>query len=383
MGDRVKRLAVLGATGSIGRQTLEVVRTFPHRFEVIGLAAGRNLDLFANQCRQFQPKLVSIQSPSGRDKLSSKGAYEPEYLSLDEMACHPDIDVVVVATSGKAGLTPILAAISARKRIALANKEVLVMAGEVVMDEAKRHGVEILPIDSEHSAIWQCLRGEEKGEVTRLILTASGGPFWNCPAEDLAHIVAEEALQHPTWQMGKKVTIDSATMMNKGMEVIEARWLFDVPFESIEVLIHPESIVHSMVEFVDGTVKAQLSQPDMRLPILHALSYPERWPAPWSCQLNLSKIGSIGFVEVDGGRFPCLDLAIEAGRKGGTYPAVLSAADEIAVELFLSNRIGFLDIAKIVEKTLDQHQGVSHPSLEEILVADAWARKTAANLGLR
>ncbi len=374
----MKRLAILGATGSIGRQTLEVVRSFGDRFQVIGLGAGRNLPLLERQIREFQPKLVSISEASLRQRLR-----RPEYelLSLDELASHPDVDLVVIAISGKAGLGPTLAAIEAGKSIALATKEVLVMAGEIVTTAARRRGVEILPIDSEPSAIWQCLRGEERS-VARLILTASGGPFRQLALEQLATVTPEQALDHPTWKMGKKITIDSATMINKGFEVIEAQWLFDFPVEKIEVVVHPQSIVHSFVEFVDGSIKAQLGPPDMRLPIQYALFYPERPPSELP-RLDFSNIGPLTFEAPDLERFPCLRLALEAGRRGGTYPAVLSAADEVAVELFLEQRIGFLDIATLVEEALEQHQSIPHPSLEEILAADAWARERAAKIEIR
>ncbi len=370
MGDSVKRLAILGSTGSIGQQTLEVVRSFPHRFQVMGLAAGTNIELLTKQIDEFRPKLISIESAGGRERLPSSIC---ELLSLEEMASHPDVDLLVVAVTGKAALAPTLEAIRAKKSIALATKEVLVMAGEIVISEAKRHNAQILPIDSEPSAIWQCLRGEERG-VSRLILTASGGPFQHLSPDALAGVTPQQALNHPTWKMGKKVTIDSATMMNKGFEVIEAHWLFDIPLEKIEVVIHPQSIVHSFVEFVDGSIKAQLSPPDMRLPIQYALFYPERLPSKLP-HLDFSNIGALTFEAPDLEKFPCLRLAVEAGRKGGTYPAVLSAADEVAVELFLEGRIRFLDIGKLVEETLEQHQSTPCPSLQEVLTADAWARE--------
>jgi 1-deoxy-D-xylulose-5-phosphate reductoisomerase len=363
----MKRLAILGATGSIGQQTLDVVRSFPDRFRVIGLGGGQNAALLARQISEFQPKLVSITNRHGLPDLNC------ELVSMEELAAHPDVDLVVVAISGKAGLSPTLEAIRAKKSIALATKEVLVMAGEFVATEAKRHGAQIMPIDSEPSAIWQCLRGEEK-KIARLILTASGGPFHHLAADELARVTPQQALEHPTWKMGKKITIDSATMMNKGFEVIELNWLFDVPFEDIEIVIHPQSIVHSMVEFIDGSIKAQLSMPDMRLPIQYALFYPERPPSELP-RLDFSNIGTLTFKAPDLEKFPCLKLALEAGRKGGTYPPVLNAADEVAVELFLEERIGFLDIANMVEETLAQHQGISQPSLEDILAADAWARE--------
>jgi len=375
MGGGIKQIAILGSTGSIGQQTLEVVRALSDRFCVVALGAGRNVKLLARQVEEFQPKLVSFR----KDDCAGLPTGNYQLLPPEEMAIHPEVDVVVVATSGKAGLAPTLAAIGAGKQIALANKEVLVMAGEVIMAEAKQYGVEITPIDSEHSAIWQCLRGEHKEKVARLILTASGGPFLRYPMEQLAAITPEQALKHPTWQMGEKVTVDSATLMNKGMEIIEAHWLFDLPLQHIDVLIHPESIVHSLVEFADGSVKAQLSPPDMRLPIQYALSYPERLFNPQLPRIDWGRLASLNFEPPDLARFPCLRLAMEAGERGGTYPAALCAADEVAVGLFLSCRIGFLDIASLVEETLEHHQSISHPSLEEVLAADAWAREYAEN----
>ncbi len=366
MGGSVKRLAVLGSTGSIGQQTLDVVRSFPDRFQVIGLAGGRNTELLVRQIEEFQPRLVSVSD----GRLLGTG-YKTS--SLEELASHPEIDLVVIAISGMAGLSPTMAAIRAGKDIALATKEVLVAAGEIVTAEAKRCHAQILPIDSEPSAIWQCLHGEDR-KIAKLILTASGGPFRHLSSHELKAVTPQQALEHPTWRMGKKVTIDSATLMNKGFEVIETHWLFDVPLEDIEIVIHPQSIVHSMVEFVDGSVKAQLSIPDMRLPIQYTLFYPER-PLSKLPRLDFAKIDSLTFEVPNLEKFPCLKLALEAGRKGGTYPAVLSAADEVAVELFLEGHIGFLDIARVVEEALEQHQGISNPSLEEVLAADAWARE--------
>ncbi len=363
----MKRLAILGSTGSIGQQTLDVVRSFPDRLQVIGLAGGKNTELLTRQVDEFRPNLVSVSDGQGLPILRYDNS------SLDELASHPEVDLVVVAISGKAGLSPTMAAIRAGKDIALATKEVLVAAGEIVTAEAKRCHAQILPIDSEPSAIWQCLHGEDKG-IAKLILTASGGPFHRLSPSELRVVTPQQALEHPTWKMGKKVTIDSATLMNKGFEVIETHWLFDVPFDDIEIVVHPQSIVHSMVEFVDGSVKAQLSLPDMRLPIQYALLYPER-PSSKLPRLDFARIGSLSFEAPDLEKFPCLKLALEAGQKGGTYPAVLSAADEVAVELFLEGRIGFLDIAKVVHKALEQHQGISNPSLEEVLAADAWARE--------
>jgi 1-deoxy-D-xylulose-5-phosphate reductoisomerase len=373
MGD-IKRVAVLGSTGSIGRQTLEVISAHPRHFRVIGLAAGQNLDLLTRQISQFKPKLIHFQAEKAHlpnDKC--------QFMSLEEMASHPEADIVVIATSGKWGLKPTLAAIRAGKSIALSNKEALVMAGEVITAEARRNKAKILPVDSEHSAIWQCLEGERE-KPARIILTASGGPFYGYSPAKLDKVSPEQALKHPSWRMGKKVTIDSATLMNKGLEVIEARWLFDVPFENINVLVHPQSIIHSLVEFSDGSVKAQLGQPDMRLPIQYALSYPERLPNPQLPKLDWGNIKELTFAPPDFKSFPCLKLAVEAGKKAGTYPAVLCGADEVAVELFLSGRIKFTDIAKLVERALEGHKATAHPTLKEILAADDWGRETVSGL---
>ncbi len=366
------RLAVLGSTGSIGRQTMEVVRAFPSRFTVVGLAAGGNTDLLAEQMAEFKPGLVCC-----RGEKPPAGSYQP--VTMEEMASHPEVDTVVIATPGRAGLMPTLAAARAGKNIALANKESLVAAGHIIISEAQRTGARILPVDSEHSAIWQCLEGEKKPPA-RIILTASGGPFRSYTPAQLEGVTAEQALRHPSWLMGEKVTVDSATLMNKGFEVIEAHWLFDVPYDDIEVLIHPQSIVHSIVEFVDGSAKAQLSYPDMRLPIQYALSYPERLPNPELPRLDWSLISQLDFAPPDPATFPCLRLALEAGRSGGTSPAVLSAADEVAVELFLANRIKFSQIPNLVERVLEHHQPTSKPTLDDIIEADAWARETAFKL---
>ena len=368
----VKKVAILGSTGSIGRQALDVIRTRPDELEVVALTGNKNLTLLKSQINEFRPKM--FYAP-GNPEIS----YNGEFLSVEEIASHPEVDSVIIATAGNAGLGPTLAAIRAGKTIALATKEVLVMAGEIIVREASLHKAQILPIDSEHSAIWQCLQGENN-KPSKLFLTASGGPFYQYSQSRLAEVTPEQALRHPVWKMGRKVTIDSATLMNKGLEVIEAHWLFSFPFDSIEILMHPQSIVHSMVEFMDGSLKAQLSWPDMRMPIQYALSYPQRWSNSELPRLDWSKIDSLSFDPVDYDRFLCLKLAIDAGKSGGTYPAVICAADEVAVELFLSHRIGFTDIAKIVKKTLGQHQNTPQPSLEEILVADAWARECATKL---
>ncbi|MBI4296544.1 MAG: 1-deoxy-D-xylulose-5-phosphate reductoisomerase [Chloroflexi bacterium] len=366
---QLKHLAILGSTGSIGQQALDIVRAFPERFRVAGLAAGENTGLLAKQVAEFRPRLVYYEG-----KAKSLPITRYQFVSMEDMVTHPDVHMVLVATSGKAGLSPTLAALKAGKTVALANKESLVMAGEIVTREAKANSARILPVDSEHSAIWQCLEWRPE-EVARIILTASGGPFYGYSPEQLSRVTAEEALQHPSWRMGKKVTIDSASLMNKGLEVIEAHWLFDMPFDKIQVLIQPQSIIHSMVEFVDGAVKAQLSSPDMRLPIQYALSYPERWANPQLPRLDWTSLNRLTFDRPDFRAFPSLRIAIEAGKKGGTYPAVLCGADEVAVGLFLAGRIKFTDITGLVEQALSEHRVIAHPSLEEILAADAWARE--------
>ncbi len=370
----VKKIAILGSTGSIGQQALEIIRALPDELQVVALAGNRNLQLLERQIGEFRPRMFC-------SSVKPDISYDGEFLSMEEIASHPEVSFIIVATSGRAGVSPTLAALRTGKTVALASKEVLVMAGEIVVREAGLHQAKILPIDSEHSAIWQCLQGEEN-KPRRLFLTASGGPFYHYPQSQLAEVTPEQALRHPVWRMGRRVTIDSATLMNKGLEVIEAHWLFSFPFDSIEILIHPQSIVHSMVEFIDGSLKAQLGSPDMRLPIQYALSYPRRWPSSELPRLDWNEIRSLNFEPVDNDRFPCLKLAVDAGKSGGTYPAVLCAADEEAVELFLSHRISFTDIAKIVQETLEQHQSISQPSLEEILAADAWARERAARISL-
>ncbi len=368
MGD-LKKIAVLGSTGSIGRQALDVIRALPHQSKVVALTGNKNLKLLERQIREFQPKMFwSAVKPN----VDCGG----QFLTPEEIASHPDVDFVIVATAGRAGMGPTLAALRAGKTVALASKEVLVMAGEIMVHEASTHHAQILPIDSEHSAIWQCLQGEES-KPQALLLTASGGPFYHYSPAQLAEVTPEQALRHPVWKMGKKVTIDSATLMNKGLEVIEAHWLFSFPLDSIQILIHPQSIIHSMVEFIDGSLKAQLGYPDMRLPIQYALSHPRRWPNPGLPRLDWNNINSLNFEPIDYDRFPCLKLAVDAGKSGGTYPAVLCAADEVAVQFFLDHRIGFTEIARIVQETLEQHRSTNQPSLEETLTADNWARECA------
>jgi 1-deoxy-D-xylulose-5-phosphate reductoisomerase len=374
MDSIVKRVAVLGATGSIGRQTLEVIDALPGNFSIIGLAGGRNIALLAEQIAHFQPRFVFHQETE-----IPLPTTECDFLSMEEMARHPEIDLVVVATSGKWGLKPTLAAVRAGKQVALANKEALVMAGEIITAEAKKHGAKIMPVDSEHSAIWQCLRGETS-RPAKIILTASGGPFLNYSKAEMAKVTPEQALKHPSWRMGNKVTIDSATLMNKGLEVIEARWLFDMHFDNIKVLIHPQSIVHSMVEFSDGSVKAQLGAPDMRLPIQYALSYPERLANPLLPRLDWADIKELTFEPPDFDAFPCLRIAVEAGKQGGTYPTVLCGADEIAVQQFLLGKIKFNDIPRLVEQALEEHKSIAKPDLEAILSAEDWVRDKVMQL---
>lgn len=369
MRKTIKKLAILGSTGSIGYQTLEVIRLFRDRFEITCLAAGNNIKDFSSQVAEFQPRFTFC---SDNTKVKGKDGH----LSLEEMSSHPDIDLVIIATTGKTGLQPALAAIQAGKTVAIANKEILVMAGEIITSMATQHKTTILPIDSEHSAVWQCLRGETS-EIKRLLLTASGGPFFSHPQSKLTDVTVKQALTHPTWKMGKKVTIDSATLFNKGMEAIEAHWLFNIPYERIEILIHRQSVIHSMVEFIDGSIKAQLSIPDMRLPIQYALFYPERIDNPSLSRIDFNMIRELTLEPVNYDQFPCLKLALEAARKGASYPVALCAADEIAVQLFLENKIKFTDIARIIETVLNLHKPSQCSRLEDILSTDALAREIA------
>jgi len=369
----VIRVAVLGSTGSIGRQTLDVVRAHPERFRIVGLAAGRNLALLAEQAREFAPDMLSC---ADNDALRATLNGKATPVSMVEMATDPSVDIVVAAVVGAEGLVPTLAALSAGKAVALANKEAMVMAGGLVKDAAARGGGSIRPVDSEHSAIWQCLERAGREAVGRLIITASGGALRDLAPDELAAVTPEAALAHPTWLMGRRITIDSATLFNKGLEVIEARWLFDIPFDRIEVLMHRESIVHSMVELRDGSVLAQMSAPDMRLPIQYALTYPERLDLDLP-RVDFARLGSLTFAEPDLERYPCLGLALAAGRQGGSAPAALAAADEEAVAAFLEGRIRFLDIPALLADTLESHVSSADPCLEEVLAADAWARRQA------
>jgi 1-deoxy-D-xylulose-5-phosphate reductoisomerase len=377
----VKRLAILGSTGSIGRSALAVVDAQPDRLRVVALAAGDNAGLLAEQVAHYRPEAVAMANVDGIDRLQASLSSLPPVVAsgregLITVATHPSVDIVICASSGTAGLEAVLAAIDAGKTIALANKEVLVMAGELVTSAARRRGVRILPVDSEHNAIHQCLHGRQPGEVRRLILTASGGPFRELPREALEHATPAAALQHPTWQMGRKITIDSATLMNKGLEVIEARWLFDVPGDRIDVVIHPQSIVHSMVELTDGSVIAQLGITDMRLPIQYACSYPERWEAALP-SLDIARAGPLEFSPPPLDRFPCLGLAYDALKGGGTLPVVLNAANEVAVELFLDGKLGFMSIPRVLKRTMDAHCVDTVSTLEVVRHADAWARAQA------
>jgi 1-deoxy-D-xylulose-5-phosphate reductoisomerase len=378
----MKRLSILGSTGSIGMQALEVVRAHPEAFEVVALAAGRRLDLFAQQVREFRPHLVSVASRDGAQELQERLRGLPVKIcsgeeGLSEVAAYSDAQLTLLAVVGAMGLKPALAAIRAGKDVALATKEALVMAGALLTAEAAARGVKLLPVDSEHSAIFQCLEGGGRAALKRIILTASGGALRQVPKERLASVTPEEALNHPVWSMGKKITIDSATLMNKGLEVIEARWLFDIDAQQVDVILHPQSIVHSLIEYVDGSVLAQLAPPDMRLPILYALSYPARLKNAFPT-LDLVQVASLTFEPVDRERFPCLGYAYEAVAVGGTAPAVLNAANEVAVELFLGRQISFGEIPEVIEASLRGHRPGDGDSLDEILAADREVREQIA-----
>jgi 1-deoxy-D-xylulose-5-phosphate reductoisomerase len=380
-----KRISILGSTGSIGTQTLEVVAMHPDLFQVECLAAGSNVKLLLEQIHQFQPKLVSVHNKQLAEQVRKEVPDRIKVLhgesGLLEVATGNESDFLVSAIMGSLGLKPTLAAIEAGKTIGLANKETLVSAGHIVTEAAKRKQVSLIPIDSEHSAIFQCLNGESIKEVNKLIITASGGSFRDQTREQLNHVTVEQALKHPNWTMGAKITIDSATMANKGLEVIEAHWLFHLNYSQIEVLIHPESIIHSMVEFVDHSVLAQLGTPDMRVPIQYALTYPNRLKSP-STPLNLAEIGKLHFRPMDNERYPCFRMAVESGLAGGTASTVYNAANEIAVARFLNKQIDFLAIEAIISEALNLHQVMNNPDLETILEADAWARRIAAKINI-
>jgi 1-deoxy-D-xylulose-5-phosphate reductoisomerase len=378
---RKRRVVILGSTGSIGESALKVARDIPGRMEVVGLAAGRNTVRLVEQSREFRPKAVSISDPSAIRNLQSETGCRVVAGDdgLCELATMAEADLVLIAIVGTAGLRPALAAIEAGKDLAVASKEILVMAGEAVMTAARRKGVRVLPVDSEHNAIFQCLEGRKPEEVRRIILTASGGPFRTLPAADLEKVTVERALKHPTWNMGAKITIDSATLFNKGLEMIEARWLFDVEMARVDVVVHPQSIVHSMVEFVDNSVLAQLSATDMCFPIQYAVTWPERVPNRLP-PLDFSQLAKLEFEAPRRDAFPALDLARRAGTEGGTLPAVMNAANEIAVAAFLERRCPFPAIWRTVGQVMEAHENRSRATLEEIIAADAWARTTAVSL---
>lgn len=380
-----KKLSILGSTGSIGTSTLEVVRQFPDRFRVEALAAGSNVSLLAAQIEEFRPRVASVLTADHARQLKQALSGQHRKFDIlfgedgyDQVAAAPDVALVVSAIVGAAGLRPTLSAITAGKDVALANKETMVIGGELVTELAGSKGIQILPVDSEHSAIFQSLQGNHHSALRRILLTASGGPFFNCTKRQLNEVTPEAALKHPNWSMGKKVTIDSATLMNKGLEVIEAHWLFGVSVDRIAVHIHPESIVHSMVEYVDGSVIAQLGIPDMKIPIAYALSHPERLPVE-APALDLFQLGTLSFYPPDHDRFPCLRLALEACAAGGTMPAVLNAANEVAVEAFLAGKIGFMGIPELIEGTMKLHVPTAADSMKIILEADRWARDQATD----
>lgn len=382
----MKRIAILGSTGSVGTQTLEVIAAFPDRYSAHSLTAHSRLDLLEPQIERFRPRVVAVSDAdraarlagrAGRSGRAGAPSIHAGVEGLIEAVTHPDVDLVISALPGSAGLVPTLSAIEAGKTIALANKEILVMAGEIVMAAARRQGVDILPVDSEHCAVHQCLSGQDPDRVERVVLTASGGPFRGSDPAALERMSSKEALNHPTWNMGRKVTIDSATLMNKGFEVIEAHWLFGLPVSKIDVVIHPQSIIHSMVEMVDGSLLAQMGPTDMRIPIQYALSYPERLETPWP-RFDITRNWSLTLDPPDEAAFPCLGLAYEAIRRGSTVPAVLSTADEVAVEAFLHQRIGFTDIPRIIADAMDRHAAAPDSgtpvTLDSIVAADRWTR---------
>lgn len=377
----IKRISIVGSTGSIGVNTLKVIESHPSKFKVTALAAGKNIELLLEQTRKFKPALISIQSREDAEILRSKLRGQKvkivwgEEGVLETSVCSAT-DLVVFSVVGAGGLKPLVAAIRAGKSVAFANKEPFVIAGELIKKLAKKHCVSLIPIDSEHSAVFQCLEGKKNTEVRRVILTSSGGPFRTFSKERMKHVRIQDALNHPRWKMGKKITVDSATLMNKALEVIEASNLFDMEVDKIDVLIHPEAIIHSMVEFIDGSHLAQLAVTDMRIPIQYAMAYPERLDSNGSLpRLNLPEIGKFHFEEPDHAKFPCLELGYEAKRQGGTMPAVLNAANELAVESFLEGKIPYVDIPKKVGRVMKKHSKVKDPGLDDIIAADRWARE--------
>ena len=383
-GEARRRVAVLGSTGSVGVQALDLIERLPSRFEVVALAAGSNADLLARQVRRHRPRLAALADPARRGSVEDAArevgsAFAAGEEGVLEVAGHADADVVLASIVGAAGLKPTWHALRQGKRVALANKESLVMAGALMRDAAEEHGGSLVPVDSEHSALHQCLRGERIEEVRRLILTASGVPFRTTAMERLATVTPDEAVRHPVWDMGRKISVDSATLMNKGLEVIEAHWLFGLPGERIDVVLHPQSSVHSMVEMADGSVICQIGVPDMRAPIQYALGHPDRFPGPVSA-FDFSQATTFEFLPVDRKRFPSLDLAYAALRAGGTAPAVLNAANEVAVDAFLQGRIGFLGIARLVGEVLERHRPARIQSLQDVVESDHCARRMAEEI---
>ena len=369
----MKNLVILGSTGSIGRQTLDIVRAFPQEFKVIGLAAGHNTKLLSKQIQEFKPK--HIYSLATTNLPTS----EASFTSLSEMASIPEVDIVIVATTGSAGLIPTLNALKEGKSVALSNKEPIVMAGHLIKSYESLYGGRILPVDSEPSAIWQCIQGEDN-EIRRLIITASGGPFREWDTSELDSVTPSQALNHPTWAMGEKITIDSATLMNKAFEVIESHWLFNVEWNSIKVMIHPQSTIHSMVEFQDGSVKAQLGPPDMRLPIQYALFYPNRLSNELIPKLDTNNVYSFDLKPLNPDRYPCFELALTTAKNGGTFPTILSSADEVAVNAFLKGKLSFTQIPNLIERVINEHQPSSGTDISEIIEADRWATKRSLQI---
>jgi 1-deoxy-D-xylulose-5-phosphate reductoisomerase len=384
----MKRIAILGSTGSIGCSSLKVIEAHPEAYQVTALAAGKNIDLLAEQIRKFRPLVVAVLGDQEAESLKERlgGAQATRIVSgrqgFIHLATLDEVDTVISAITGAAGLVPTYAAIRAGKNIALANKETMVMAGPLVMEEAKRRGVAVLPVDSEHSAILQCLQGHARDDVRRVILTASGGPFKDFSHEEMEKATPEQALKHPNWNMGPKITVDSATLMNKGLELIEAKWLFELDIHQIHILIHPQSVVHSMVEYRDGSIIAQLGIPDMVTPISYALSYPRHVDTPLR-PLDLEEVGTLRFMKPDTRKFRCLELALRAAEIGDSMPAVLNGANEVAVDLFLKGRIGFLQIPSLIERTMDAHRPFVIDRIEKVMEADAWARERAADFADR
>ena len=376
---RMKRVAILGSTGSIGRSTLDVIASHPEQLQLAGLAAHSRVDLLSHQLAQVHPPLVAMWEEEKARELSRRTGRRDILTGVEgliRLATHPDVDLVVVATSGRDALIPLVHAIQAKKRIALASKELLVMAGPLIMRLIREHGTSLVPIDSEHAALFQCFQGVQPDHVARLVITGSGGPLWGSSASQLQTVTRAQVLAHPKWQMGPKITVDSATLMNKGLEVIEAQWLFDVPLDRFQVVIHPEAVVHALIELVDGTLLAQMSPCDMRLPIQYALSYPERWPNTLP-RLTLTELSALRFFEPDLEQFPCLRLALDAAAAGGSACVVLNGANDVAVHAYLEEQLSFIDIPRVIAETLEQHTPIPHPTLDEVLAVDTWSRQTA------